>query len=123
VKINDVCIELGEIDAARGAVDGVKSSVTSLYRPADGPPVSYVVPSGAGLDRERIRNELFERLPAYMVPRQHVVLERLPLSPNGKVLRTALPAPEADNSADTAAVEPRTMMERIFSALLLTAWS
>jgi len=123
VKINGVRIELGEIDAALGSLDEVKASVTSLYRPPDGPPrlVSYVVPSSADFDWERIRNELFERLPAYMVPRQHVVLERLPLSPNGKVLRTALPAPEADNPTDTAIVGPQTVVERMLHALWASA--
>ncbi|AOR73112.1 hypothetical protein BBJ41_36790 [Burkholderia stabilis] len=97
VKINGVRMELGEIDAALVALDGVKACVTSLHRPTDAPPrlVSYIVTEGEGFDWERARNALFERLPSYMVPRHHVLLERLPLSPNGKVLRTALPPPRS----------------------------
>ena len=121
VKINGVRIELGEIDAVIGSLDGVKASVTSLFRPGDAPPrlVSYVVPNGNGFDQERARNALFDRLPAYMVPRQYVVLERLPLSPNGKVLRTALPAPELVGPDKQELTEPRTVMERT----LYTLWA
>jgi amino acid adenylation domain-containing protein len=119
VKINGVRIELGEIDAALAALEGVRACVTSLHRPSDGPPqlVSYVVPEGESFDWERSRSKLFERLPSYMVPRQHVVLERLPLSPNGKVLRTALPAPAAAILGDIELTEPRTVMERTLHTL------
>jgi surfactin synthase thioesterase subunit len=123
VKINGVRIELGEIDAALGALDAVKASVTSLFRPADAPArlVSYVVPNGPGFDWESARQALFERLPAYMVPRQHVVLERLPLSPNGKVLRTALPEPEHTGPTEVTLLEPRTVMERTLHTLWASA--
>ncbi|WP_175998804.1 non-ribosomal peptide synthetase [Burkholderia stabilis] len=123
VKINGVRMELGEIDAALVALDGVKACVTSLHRPTDAPPrlVSYIVTEGEGFDWERARNALFERLPSYMVPRHHVLLERLPLSPNGKVLRTALPPPAIDTSAEVALTGPRTVMERTLHTLWASA--
>ncbi|WP_260859030.1 phosphopantetheine-binding protein, partial [Paraburkholderia sp. BCC1885] len=58
----------------------------------------------------RLRTELGRVLPDYMVPSAIVVLETMPLSPNGKVDRKALPAPERP-LAETAYVEPRTETE------------
>ena len=122
VKVNGVRIELGEIDAALSTVAGVKECVTSLHRPDDGSPtqlVSYVVPDENTFDWELARGELLTRLPTYMVPRYHVRLDRLPLSPNGKVLRTGLPPLEITSSTEADLVEPQTIMERT----LMTLWS
>ncbi len=59
-----------------------------------------------------LREHLREALPEYMVPSALVLLGRLPLSPNGKVDRRALPAPDAARGAEKAYVPPRTDMER-----------
>lgn len=123
VKINGVRIELGEIDAALAEHSNIKSCVTSLYKPANAPPrlVSYVVTEEQTFDWEGVRKALFDRLPAYMVPRQHVILDRLPLSPNGKVLRTALPAPEMAEVAEVVRVDPDTVTERTLFAFWTSA--
>ncbi len=58
--------------------------------------VAYVTARGtAALDPEELRGFLKERLPEYMLPTAFVVLERLPLTANGKVNRAALPAPDS----------------------------
>jgi acyl carrier protein len=87
--------------------------------------VAHVEPaSGAGVEPGLLRDFLVARLPAYMVPARVVVLERIPLTPNGKVDRRALPAPDETRPDGIASfVGPRTEVERriateVFAAVL-----
>ncbi|MEV0534811.1 amino acid adenylation domain-containing protein [Kitasatospora sp. NPDC050463] len=93
VKLRGFRIELGEIEAALTAVPGVTAGAARL---ADGPagPVlaGYAVTDGT-VGEDALRAALAERLPDYMVPAALVLLDRLPLTPGGKVDRAALPAP------------------------------
>ncbi|MGZ3459032.1 MAG: alpha/beta fold hydrolase, partial [Archangium sp.] len=77
---------------------------------------------GHSLDSSSLRSALQQHLPEYMVPSAFLVLEALPLSPNGKLDRTALPAPDASASHRTAHVTPRDEVEhqlaRIWEELL-----
>lgn len=121
VKINGVRIELGEVDAALINIFGVKECVTTLHKPAEGQPrlVSYIVPDGPGFSWESAQHTLFERLPAFMIPRQHMLLDKLPLSPNGKVLRRGLPAPAGSSFGGPAVDQalPRSVLERMLHTL------
>ncbi|MGB7926381.1 MAG: amino acid adenylation domain-containing protein, partial [Pyrinomonadaceae bacterium] len=65
-----------------------------------------------------LRDYLKEKLPAYMVPTAIVLLERMPLTPNGKLDRHALPAPEQNRSEPgNEYVAPRTPVEEILASL------
>ena len=78
--------------------------------------VAYVVaPAGVSLDRAALRRELAARLPDYMVPSAIVVLDKLPLTPSGKLDRKTLPAPE--QQAETYR-PPRTPQEQILCELI-----
>jgi acyl carrier protein len=118
VKIRGFRIELGEIEAALGRLPGVREAVVILRQ--DGPDPSsrrlaaYVVP-----DPERppevatLREALRAGLPAYMVPSAFVFLDRLPVTPNRKVDRRALPAPEeTDSGTEAGYVEPGSGVEQ-----------
>src|SRR5262249_55700080 len=62
------------------------------------------------LDEKRLWQDLARRLPGYMLPSRLVVMDELPVTPNGKVNRRALPAPEAPSRVEIY-VAPRTTQE------------
>ncbi len=114
VKVRGIRIELGEIEAALTAIPGVREAVVvALGEPGgDRSLAAYVVAEdGATLTAGELRDALRARLAEPMVPSTFTLLARLPLSPNGKVDRKALPAPDASPEAGPAAargaVDPR----------------
>ena len=93
VKIRGYRIELGEVQAALAGLDGVEQAVAIARedRPGDKRLVGYVTGTA---DPAEIRAALAERLPGYMIPAAVVMLPSLPVTPNGKLDKRALPAPE-----------------------------
>ncbi|PZG19139.1 non-ribosomal peptide synthetase [Micromonospora craterilacus] len=102
VKIRGHRIELGEIEARLLDHPDVAGAVTMLRRETDEPRlVAYVVArAGAAPEPAELRRHLALSLPQAVLPTDYVTLDRLPLSPNGKVDRAALPAPTPRDSAD-----------------------
>uniref|UniRef100_UPI0039EE6C2D amino acid adenylation domain-containing protein n=1 Tax=Bordetella sputigena TaxID=1416810 RepID=UPI0039EE6C2D len=105
VKVHGFRIELGEIDAQLARIPSVRQAVVVARDDGQGGRrlVAYVVPGDSGpVDNDEVRDRWLSQvrsnlalaLPGYMVPGLWVVLDRLPLSPNGKIDRKALPAPE-----------------------------
>ncbi|MBB1242297.1 amino acid adenylation domain-containing protein [Streptomyces durbertensis] len=117
VKVRGFRIELGEIDSVLAAHPEVREVVTLAREDTVGVRriVSYVVPEpGASADPEELRGHAARVLPEYMVPVAVVPLERLPLNPNGKLDRAALPAPRLASVAERAA---GTDVERLLCEL------
>ncbi|MBF6170990.1 non-ribosomal peptide synthetase [Nocardia blacklockiae] len=100
VKIRGFRIELGEITAVASACPEVRFAHTDVRRDTVGNPVlvAYVVAAeGVSVPvAEAVRRQLAERLPAHMVPSAIVELDSIPLTPNGKLDRAALPEPDLD---------------------------
>ncbi|MCL2534896.1 MAG: amino acid adenylation domain-containing protein, partial [Nocardiaceae bacterium] len=97
VQLRGLRIELGEIEGALAGCPDVAQSVVVLHsdsRTGDHL-VGYVVPErGTSVDPDDLRERIGTSLPAYMVPTQIVVLDRLPVTAGGKLDRRALPVPE-----------------------------
>ena len=113
VKIRGLRIELGEIEARLMELDEVREAVVLAV---DQRLVGYVVPATAELDTEQLASQLRNGLPDYMVPAQWVLLEAMPLSPNGKLERKALPQPEVGQSRK-AYVAPATLVQQQLAAI------
>ncbi len=121
VKIRGVRIELGEIETALQGIDEVREAVVLAREdePGDKRLVAYVVPAvDTQLSVSQLRAQLSSFLPEYMVPSAWVFLEALPLNPNGKIDRKALPAPERSrNSLGTEYVPPRNATEELLASI------
>ncbi|WP_280314386.1 non-ribosomal peptide synthetase, partial [Nocardia wallacei] len=103
VKVRGLRIELGEIDATLEEQDGVAAAVTVNRRTAAGAEalVSYVVAEpDRELDTVVLTAALAQRLPEYMVPAAIVPVDRMPLSPTGKLDRSALPDHTFDGDSE-----------------------
>ncbi len=116
VKIRGFRIELGEIEGALKMHPAVKDVVV-VTREIRGEKrlVAYVVPEGRVDSRQQtvdsLRDYLRERLPDYMIPSAFVMLAELPLTPNRKIDRAALPDPEVEAEAESSYAAPRTPVE------------
>ena len=106
IKIRGYRVELGEIEAAlRGHPDVEAAAVRTWSAGASGEPTlgAWVVPRpGTAFDPDALAAHLRQVLPAYMQPRPIMAVERLPLTPTGKVDRRALPEPRLRPEADRA---------------------
>jgi amino acid adenylation domain-containing protein len=121
VKFRGHRVELGEIEARLRALNGVREAAVTLHAPAAGEAVlaAYLVAEAEIGDEaawvlERKR-ELARELTGYMMPSAFVVLDRLPMTPNGKVDRASLPPPNA--VADAGFREPETEVERFLAVI------
>ncbi|NIF14888.1 amino acid adenylation domain-containing protein, partial [Burkholderia sp. Ax-1735] len=112
VKLRGQRIEPGEIEALLRATPGVNDAVVIVR---DEQLIGYVACGDAGpLDRAALLDALRAQLPAYMVPSQLIELDALPVTPNGKCDRHALPAPVREAAAE---VELATDTERALAGI------
>jgi amino acid adenylation domain-containing protein len=116
VKVRGFRIELGEIEARLAEHAAVHEVVVVARDGEIGDPrlVAYYVGDPAG--KASLRAHLAERLPEYMVPSAFVHMDVLPVNPNGKLDRKALPAPDFA-SEDETYVAPRTPVEEVLAGI------
>ncbi len=116
VKVRGHRIELGEIEATLVQHPGVAQAVVIVRedRPGDARLVAYLIAktSSAAPARETLRDHLRHTLPDYMLPQHVVWLDALPLLPNGKLNRQALPLPTEPGAERVVAAEALAPLER-----------
>jgi amino acid adenylation domain-containing protein len=121
VKVRGHRVEMGEIEAAIMQDARIKHCVAIVRedKRADRRIVAYLECSeGAAIEIEELRKKLKAELPEYMLPASFVVLERWPLTPNGKLDRKSLPAPEQTRGElEVVYVEPRTPTEELIAEI------
>ncbi|MGU9813109.1 non-ribosomal peptide synthase/polyketide synthase [Pseudomonas sp. LF052] len=122
VKIRGFRIELGEIEARLREQDSVGETVVVAQQGPTGKQlVAYVVPADPALIdqaefRDALRRALKTRLPDYMVPTHFMCLAQMPLTPNGKLDRKGLPAPDV-SLMQQRYVAPQTELEQQIAAI------
>ncbi|MEU0557928.1 amino acid adenylation domain-containing protein [Dactylosporangium sp. NPDC006015] len=118
VKIRGYRVEPGEVEAVLVQHPAVRRAGVVAAADEDG--VSYLVGhvEATGLDEQSLRAWLRRRVPEHLVPTRLAITERLPLSPNGKIDRAALPALAARRGTETVFVAPRTPAEERLAAIV-----
>ena len=99
IKIRGFRIELGEIESALAKHPDISQAAVVVKEKTSGDKclVAYLVPGQrAEASAAKLRSFLQEQLPDYMVPSAFVVLDSMPMTPNGKINRRGLPEPEFD---------------------------
>ena len=116
VKIRGFRIELGEIESVLATYPEIREIVVVAREdiPGDKRLVAYVVSENDSLSVSQLRSYLRQKLPDYMLPSAFVTLKAMPLTPNGKIDRKALPAPELNRrETENEFVAPRTPTEEL----------
>jgi acyl-coenzyme A synthetase/AMP-(fatty) acid ligase len=120
IKIRGVRIEPEEIAAVLSRHPAVRACAVIGRELGEQPValVAYVVAEQGGVDQGALRRYLAEELPAALVPSAFVLLDRLPLTANGKLDRRALPAPPASSEVDEAdRASPQTPLEKTLAEM------
>ncbi|PPD47115.1 MAG: non-ribosomal peptide synthetase [Methylobacter sp.] len=120
VKIRGFRIELGEIEAQLRQCEGVKEAVVIAREdhPGDKRLVAYLLAQRhASLQIADVRSQLANVLSEYMLPSAYVILNELPLTANGKLDRSALPAPDIAAQLQNQYLAPQTDIEWALAAI------
>jgi len=120
VKVRGLRIELGEIESVIAEDPRIKQAVVIAREDVSGDQrlVAYVaVRNGERLQAADIRERLSSTLPEYMVPSDFVQLDSLPLSPNGKVDRKALPKPDCAAAVSRQLEPPQTEVQSAVASI------
>ncbi|MDB9520160.1 amino acid adenylation domain-containing protein [Roseofilum reptotaenium CS-1145] len=119
VKIRGFRIELGEIEAILSTHSHVEHGIVI---PREDTPnskrlVAYVVSENPDLTPLDLRQFVQDKLPEYMIPSAFVILEKLPITPNGKVDRKALPAPDIELTRTEEFIAPQNKIEQTLAEI------
>jgi acyl carrier protein len=119
VKVRGFRVELAEIEAALLRDAAVEHAAVILRRDEaeENRLAAYVVPRHSSVTAHELRTRLRRALPEYMIPDVVVLMDTMPLTPNGKVDYAALPRPDGARPAADGYVAPQTETERQVAAI------
>ncbi|MCP1131784.1 amino acid adenylation domain-containing protein [Paenibacillus polysaccharolyticus] len=112
VKIRGFRIEIGEIEEQLLKIDSVQETIVIAREGKSGQELCAYLVASHPLTLGELRSTLAQNLPNYMIPAHFVQLPRMPLTPNDKIDRKALPAPEGNALIGGEYVAPRNEVER-----------
>ena len=117
VKLRGFRIELGEIEARAAMFDGISMVAAEVWQ---GQTLCLYYSATKDIDKASLQAFLAETLAGYMVPAAYMQLDEMPLTPNGKINRKALPEPELKSGTDYVAPEGHleVMFARVFENIL-----
>jgi amino acid adenylation domain-containing protein len=120
VKIRGYRIEIGEIESMLSRVPGVQGAVVTVREdtPGDKRLAAYCITDHSEISTAVLREYLRDKLPEYMIPSFFVIVKDFPKTPNGKIDRKALPAPELSHP-DLSQIycEPKSALEHSIAAI------
>ncbi|WP_420129759.1 amino acid adenylation domain-containing protein, partial [Longimicrobium sp.] len=117
VKVRGFRIELGEIESVLLEHPSVREAVVLMRGAGDARRLVAWTVAADSVTAAELRAHLLAHLPEYMVPSAFVPMDRLPLTRNGKVDRSALPEPDAADVAGAEYLAPRTQTEQVLAAV------
>ena len=121
VKIRGLRIELGEIENAVSSIDGVMQAVVVVRKNKEDRQLLCAFYTGEELGAKEIRARLSKSLPKYMLPHIVTHLEKMPMTPSGKINRKALPEVDLYHiSSDKRYVAPSTEEEKAVCRIMET---
>lgn len=115
IKLRGLRIEIGEVESALAAVDGVKHAVVKIGEIAGAEHLCAYFTADRPLDVASVRDQMGATLAKYMLPTAYLQLDALPLTPNGKVDYRGLPPAELFRAGETATAE--NDLERLFCGI------
>ena len=120
IKLRGLRIELGEVEAALAAVEGIKNVVVKIGKIKDTEHLCAYFTADHEVDIPALKAELGKTLTKYMVPTAYLQLEKMPLTPNGKTDIKSLPEPQlaAGGAYEAPANETEQTIADIFAKVL-----
>jgi len=112
VKVRGYRIELGEIEHVLLSYDHIDKAVVVVKKVDNDPVIVTYLVSDSLIDKQKLRFSLGTQLPDYMIPSYYVILDTIPLTPNGKVDKKALPDIEEKDIIKQEYIAPKTDIEK-----------
>ena len=112
VKIRGYRIEMGEIENELAQQEGVSECVVLVQSFDQNQVIVAYLVSNIVIDKQKLRLDLSKNLPDYMLPTYFVLVDKIPLTPNGKIDKKALPPLDFDKVTSQKYVAPKTHLEK-----------